>query len=47
MEEAVAGYKVFNGGTFRYMKTLVLERRPVYHKTDMRIRAHVFLHVGD
>ena len=28
---------------FRNLKTVQLEIRPVYHKTDDRIRAHVFL----
>ncbi|MEA2014487.1 MAG: transposase, partial [Thermodesulfobacteriota bacterium] len=28
---------------FRNLKTIQLEMRPVYHKTDDRIRAHVFL----
>jgi len=28
---------------FRNLKTVQLEMRPVYHKTDKRIRAHVFL----
>lgn len=28
---------------FRNLKTVQLEMRPVYHKTDQRIRAHVFL----
>src|SRR5690606_5005795 len=28
---------------FRNMKTVSLEMRPVHHKTDQRIRAHVFL----
>ena len=28
---------------FRNLKTVQLEMRPVYHKTDDRIRAHVFL----
>ena len=28
---------------FRNLKTVQLEMRPIYHKTDQRIRAHVFL----
>jgi len=28
---------------FRYLKTVALEIRPIYHKIDTRIRAHVFL----
>jgi transposase len=28
---------------FRNMKTFSLEMRPIHHKTDQRIRAHVFL----
>ena len=28
---------------FRSLKTVQLEVRPVYHKTDDRIRSHVFL----
>jgi transposase len=28
---------------FRNMKTVSLEMRPIHHKTDQRIRAHVFL----
>ena len=44
-EEAVAGYKSLQQveKAFRNMKTVVLELRPVYHKTDARIRAHIFL----
>jgi len=44
-EEAVAGYKSLAGveKAFRNLKTVSLEIRPVYHKKDSRIRAHVFL----
>ena len=44
-EEVVAGYKKlrFVETAFRNLKTVQLELRPVFHKTDDRIRAHVFL----
>jgi len=44
-EEAVAGYMALRHveTAFRNLKTVSLEMRPVYHKTDDRIRAHVFL----
>lgn len=44
-EEAVAGYMALRHveTAFRNLKTVSLELRPVYHKTDDRIRAHVFL----
>ena len=44
-EEAVTGYKSLAGveKAFRNLKTVSLEIRPVYHKKDDRIRAHVFL----
>jgi len=44
-EEAVAGYKSLAGveKAFRNLKTVSLEIRPVHHKTDDRIRSHVFL----
>ena len=44
-EEAVNGYKSLAGveKAFRSLKTVSLEIRPVYHKSDDRIRAHVFL----
>ena len=44
-EEAVAGYKSLAGleKAFRNLKTVSLEIRPVYHKKDDRIRAHVFI----
>lgn len=44
-KEAVDGYKSLAGveKAFRNLKTVSLEIRPVYHKSDYRIRAHVFL----
>jgi hypothetical protein len=44
-EELVAAYKKlrFVEIAFRNLKTVQLEVRPVFHKTDDRIRAHVFL----
>jgi transposase len=44
-EEAVAGYMSLRHveKAFRNLKTVALEMRPIYHKTDDRIRAHVFL----
>ena len=44
-DQAVKGYRSLSGveKAFRNLKTVVLEMRPVYHKTDQRIRAHVFL----
>jgi transposase len=43
--EAVAGYKSLAGveKAFRNLKTVSLEIRPIYHKKDDRIRAHVFI----
>ncbi len=43
--EVVASYKKlsFVEQAFRNLKTVQLEVRPVYHKKDERIRAHVFL----
>jgi len=43
--EAVAGYKSLAGveRAFRNLKTVSLEIRPIYHKKDDRIRAHVFI----
>ena len=43
--EAVASYKSLAGveKAFRNLKTVSLEIRPLYHKRDDRIRAHVFL----
>jgi transposase len=44
-EEVVAAYKSLRHveTAFRNLKTVRLEMRPVYHKTDDRIRAHVFI----
>jgi len=44
-EQVVAGYMALRHveKAFRSLKTVALELRPVYHKTDDRIRAHVFL----
>ena len=44
-QESVDGYKSLQHveKAFRNFKTVLLEIRPVYHKTDDRIRAHVFL----
>ncbi len=44
-EELVTAYKKlqFVEMAFRNLKTVQLELRPVFHKTDDRIRAHVFL----
>ncbi len=44
-EESVAGYHRLTHveKAFRNLKTVSLEMRPVYHKTDDRIRSHVFL----
>lgn len=44
-EQAVATYKSLSQveQAFRNLKTVSLEMRPMYHKTDDRIRAHVFL----
>jgi len=43
--EVVEGYKALGGveKAFRSLKTTHLEIRPVYHKKDERIRAHIFL----
>ena len=43
--EAVANYKSLMKveQAFRNMKTVRLEVRPVYHKTDDRIKCHVFI----
>ena len=43
--EVVASYKKLGLAeeAFRNLKTMQLEVRPVYHKTDDRIRSHVFL----
>ena len=44
-DDAVASYLALRHveKAFRNLKTVALEMRPVYHKTDDRIRAHVFL----
>jgi transposase len=44
-EQAVARYKSLSQveQAFRNLKTVSLEMRPMHHKTDDRIRAHVFL----
>lgn len=44
-QEIVASYKKLSlvEKAFRNLKTVQLEIRPVYHKTDDRIRCHVFL----
>lgn len=44
-ETVVARYKSLSQveKAFRNLKTVALEMRPIYHKTDDRIRAHVFL----
>jgi transposase len=44
-EDLVRSYKKlrFVETAFRNLKTVQLELRPVFHKTDDRIRAHVFL----
>ncbi len=44
-EDLVGAYKKlrFVETAFRNLKTVQLEMRPVFHKTDDRIRAHVFL----
>ncbi len=47
-EEVVASYKKLESVemAFRNLKTVHLEGRPVFHKTDDRIRCHVFLCIG-
>ena len=44
-EEVVTGYKSLGNveRAFRSLKTAHLEIRPVYHKTDERIKGHVFM----
>lgn len=44
-QEVVASYKklAFVEQAFRCLKTVQLEIRPIYHKTDDRIRCHVFV----
>ena len=44
-EEVVGNYRSIQKveQAFKNMKTVILEIRPVYHKTDRRIEAHIFL----
>lgn len=44
-DECVKGYKSLQQveKAFRNLKTVALEIRPVFHKTDQRIQAHVFI----
>lgn len=44
-QKVVAGYKALGNieRAFRNMKTVTLEMRPVHHKTDHRIEAHIFI----
>ena len=44
-DEVVAAYKALGNveRAFRNLKTVQLEMRPMYHKTDDRIRAHIFI----
>jgi len=44
-DETVANYMGLKHveKAFRNLKTVVLEMRPIYHKTDQRIKAHIFL----
>jgi transposase len=44
-EEVVAGYKSLGDveRAFRNLKTTLLEIRPIYHKSDDRIKAHVLM----
>ena len=44
-DEIVASYRALGNveRAFRSLKQMHLEMRPVYHKIDRRIRAHVFL----
>lgn len=44
-DEIVAGYKALGGveRAFRSLKTTLLEMRPIFHKKDERIKAHVFM----
>lgn len=44
-QEVVASYKklILVEQAFRNLKTVQLEMRPIYHKKDERIKAHVFL----
>jgi transposase len=44
-QEVVGSYKALGNieRAFRNMKTVTLEMRPVHHKTDNRIEAHIFI----
>lgn len=44
-QEVVESYKALGNieRAFRNMKTVTLEMRPVHHKTDKRIEAHIFI----
>jgi len=44
-EQAVQGYRNLQKveQAFRKMKTVTLELRPIYHKSDERIKSHVFI----
>lgn len=44
-QKVVSGYKALGGveRAFRSLKTGLLELRPIYHKKDHRIKAHVFM----
>ena len=44
-QEVVASYKklILVEQAFRNLKTVQLDMRPIYHKKDERIKAHVFL----
>ena len=44
-EECVAGYRGLQKveQAFRSMTTVMLELRPIYHKNDDRIEAHIFI----
>ena len=44
-QEVVENYKALGNveRAFRNMKTVTLEMRPVHHKTDQRIEAHIFI----
>jgi transposase len=43
--DVVSGYKALGGveRAFRSLKTTLLEMRPIFHKKDERIKAHVFM----
>ena len=44
-ESTVASYRNLQKveQTFKNMKTVLLELRPIYHKTDKRVEAHIFI----